>query len=261
MAGEVNLLSATGTAAVAATLRGADLAIVGSLGVIEYKLVAAPNIRTADELKGKRVGITRFGSFTDFGSRRVLRHIGLNPDKDVVLLQTGIAGATQRLMALFSRTMDATLTQVDTIFLAQIKLGKEVRILGSLLETGYRATGADIIASRRFLKDKPEITRRFMMAIAEGIHVARTKKEIALRILGRRLKENDPRILEAQYKTFVLDAFPTKPYPDEVTVRFSLEELEREFPGAKEKSISQFIDASFMKSIDQNGYIDKLYRQ
>ena len=260
VAGEVQLLSATGTTAVAATLRGADLAIIGSLGVIEYKLVAMPNIRAAEELKGKRVGITRFGSFTDFGSRRVLRHLGLNPDKDVVLFQTGIAGATQRLMAMFSGTMDATLTQVDTIFLAQIKLGKEVRILGGLLDTGYRATGADIMASRRFLKDKPDIARRFLMAIAEGIHLARTKKDMALRTLGRRLKENDPRILEAQYKTFVLEAFPTKPYPDEVTVRFSLEELDREFPGAKDKSASQFIDASFVKAIDQSGFIDRLYQ-
>src|SRR3990170_1691238 len=228
VAGEVQLLSATGATAVAATLRGADLAIIGSLGVIEYKLVAMPNIRTAEELKGKRVGITRFGSFTDFGSRRVLRHLGLNPDKDVVLFQTGIAGATQRLMAMFSGTMDATLTQVDTIFLAQIKLGKEIRILGGLLDTGYRATGADIMASRRFLKDKPDITRRFLMAIAEGIHLARTKKDLALRTLGRRLKENDPRILEAQYKTFVLDAFPTNDYPDEVTVHYALEEFYRE---------------------------------
>lgn len=260
LAGEVQLLSATGATAVAATLRGADLAIIGSLGVIEYKLVATPNIRMAEELKGKRVGITRFGSFTDFGSRRVLRHIGLNPDKDVILLQTGIASATQRLMAMFSGAMDATLTQVDTIFLAQIKLGKEVRILGGLLDTGYRATGSDIMASRRFLKDKPDIARRFLMAIAEGVHMARTKKDMALRTLGKRLKENDPRILEAQYKTFVLDAFPTKPYPDEVTVRFSLEELDREFPGAKEKSVGQFIDASFMKAIDQSGFIDKLYR-
>ena len=260
VAGEVQLLTATGTTAVAATLRGADLAIVGSLGVIDYKLVAPPRIRTPQDLKGKRVGITRFGSFTDFGSRRVLRFLGLNPDKDVVLLQTGIAGAAQRLMAMFSGTMDATLTQVDTIFLAQIKWGKEVQVLGGLKDTGYRATGSDIMAGRRYLKDKPDLTRRFLMAIAEGIHLSRTQKDIALRMLGRQLKEDDPRILEAQYKSFVIDAFPAKPYPDEVTVRFSLEELEREFPGAKDRNVAQFIDPSFMKAIDQSGFIDKLYR-
>ena len=260
VAGEVQLLTATGTTAVAATLRGADLAIVGSLGVIDYKLVAPPRIRTPQDLKGKRVGITRFGSFTDFGSRRVLRFLGLHPDKDVVLLQTGIAGAAQRLMAMFSGTMDATLTQVDTIFLAQIKWGKEVQVLGGLKDTGYRATGGDIMAGRRYLKDKPDLTRRFLMAIAEGIHLSRTRKDIALRMLARQLKEDEPRILEAQYKSFVIDAFPTKPYPDEVTVRFSLEELEREFPGAKDRNVAQFIDASFMKAIDQSGFIDKLYR-
>jgi len=260
VAGEVQLLTATGTTAVAATLRGADLAIIGSLGVIEYKLVAPPHIRTPEDLKGKRVGITRFGSFTDFGSRRILRHLGLNPEKDVVLLQTGIAGAAQRLMAMFAGTMDSTLTQIDTIFLAQIKLGKEVQILGGLKDTGYRATGGDIMASRRYLKEKPDITRRFLMAIAEGVHISRTRKDLTLRMLSRQLKENDPRILEAQYKSFVIDAFPTKPYPDEVTVRFSLEELDREFPGAKDRNVAQFIDSSFMKAIDQTGFIDKLYR-
>ena len=64
-----------------------------------------------------------------------------------MLLQTGIAGAAQRLMAMFSGTMDATLTQVDTIFLAQIKWGKEVQVLGGLKDTGYRATGGDIMAA------------------------------------------------------------------------------------------------------------------
>jgi NitT/TauT family transport system substrate-binding protein len=260
VAGEVQILTATGTTAVAATLRGADLAIIGSLGVIDYKLVAPPRIRTAEDLKGKRIGITRFGSFTDFGSRRVLRYLGLNPDKDVVLLQTGIAGAAQRLMAMFSGTMDATLTQIDTIFLAQIKWSKEVQILGGLKDTGYRATGGDIMASRRFLKDKPDIARRFLMAISEGIHLSRTRKDLALRMLSRQLKEDDPRILEAQYKSFVIDSFPIKPYPDEVTVRFSLEELEREFPAAKERNVGQFVDANFIKAIDQSGFIDKLYR-
>jgi len=260
VAGEVQILSATGTTAVAAALRGADVVIIGSLGVIEYKLVAPPQIRTVEQLKGKRVGISRFGSFTDFGSRRILRHIGLNPEKDVVLVQTGIAGATQRLMAMFSGTMDATMTQVDTIFLAQIKLGKEVQVLGSLKETGYRATGGDIMTSRRYLREKPDVARRFLMAIAEGIHMARTQKDAALRMLGKQLKEIDPRILDAQYRTFVIDAFPVKPYPDEVTVRFSLEELDREFPGAKDKNVSQFVDATVMKAIDQSGFIEKLSR-
>jgi ABC-type nitrate/sulfonate/bicarbonate transport system substrate-binding protein len=260
VAGEVQILSATGATAVAAALRGADVVIIGSLGVIEYKLAALPQIRTVEALKGKRVGISRFGSFTDFASRRVLRHVGLNPEKDVVLLQTGIAGATQRLMAMFNGTMDATLTQVDTILLAQIKLGKEVSVLGGLLDTGYRATGADIMTSRRFLKEKPDIARRFMIAIVEGIHMARTQKDRTLRMLSKQLNENDPRILEAQYRTFVIDAFPTKPYPDEVTVRFSLEELDREFPGAKDKNVSQFIDGSLLKAIDESGFIDQLYK-
>src|SRR5262245_15000232 len=189
VAGEVQILSATGATAVAAALRGADVVIIGSLGVIEYKLAPLPQIRNTEALKGKRVGISRFGSFTDFGSRRVLRHIGLNPEKDVVLLQTGIAGATPRLMAMFSGTMEATLTQVDTILLAQIKLGKEVSVLGSLLETGYRATGADILTSRRFLKEKPDLARRFMMAIVEGVHVARTQKDQTLRMLSKQLRK------------------------------------------------------------------------
>ena len=196
--------------------------------------------------------------FGPYGIRSLSRYHLEHPF--VLLLQTGIAGATQRLMAMFNGTMDATLTQVDTILLAQIKLGKDVSVLGGLLETGYRATGADIMTSRRFLREKPDVARRFMMAIVEGIHMARTQKDRALRMISKQLKENDPRILEAQYRTFVIDTFPTKPYPDEVTVRFSLEELDREFPGAKDKNVSQFIDAGLLKAIDQSGFIDKLYK-
>jgi NitT/TauT family transport system substrate-binding protein len=260
VAGEVQILSATGSTGVAAALRGADVVIIGSLGVIEYKLAALPQIRTVEALKGKRVGISRFGSFTDFASRRVLRHIGLNPEKDVVLLQTGIAGATQRLMAHISwrRWIPPSRRWIPSCW--PRSSWERVSVLGGLLETGYRATGADIMTSRRFIKDNPDVARRFMIAIVEGIHMARTQKDRALRMLSKQLKENDSRILEAQYRTFVIDTFPTKPYPDEVTVRFSLEELDREFPGAKDKNVSQFVDASLLKAIDQSGFIDQLYK-
>ena len=123
-------------------------------------------------------------------------------------------------------------------------------MLGGLLETGYRATGADIMTSRG----------RFMMAIVESIHMARTQKDRALRMISKQLKENDPRLLKAQYRTFVIDTFPTQAYPDEVTVRFSLEELDREFPGAKDKDVSQFIDAGLLEAVDHSGFIDKLYK-
>jgi len=260
VAGEVQILSASGATAVAANLSGADVMIIGSLGLLEYKLVALPHIRTIEELKGKRVGISRYGSFTDFATRRILRHIGVSPEKDVRILQTGLPGATPRIMAMFSGTMDATLVQVDTIFLAQIKLGREVQVLGGLKETGYRATGADIMTSRRYLKEKPDVARRFLVAVVEAIQLARNQKDSVLRILSKHLKENDPRILEAQYRSFVVDMFPAKPYPDEVAVRLSLEELDREFPGAKDKNVSQFIDASLMKTIEQSGLVDKLSR-
>ena len=68
------------------------------------------------------------------------------------------------------------------------------------------------MTSRRFIKDNPDVARRFMIAIVEGIPMARTQKDRTLRMLSKQLKESDPRILEAQYRTFVIDTFPTKPY-------------------------------------------------
>jgi hypothetical protein len=94
----------------------------------------------------------------------------------------------------------------------------------------------------------------------EAVHLARAEKAMALRILSKQLKETDGRILEARYRNFVIDTFPTKPYPDEVTVRFALEELDREFPGAKDKNVNQFIDASLLKTIDESAFIERLYK-
>jgi hypothetical protein len=116
------------------------------------------------------------------------------------------------------------------------------------------------MTSRRYLKEKSDVAKRFLIAVVEAIHMARNQKDSVLRILSKHLKENDPRILEAQYRSFVVDMFPAKPYPDEGAVRLSLEELDREFPGAKDKNVSQFVDTSVMKAIDQSGLIDKLYR-
>ena len=114
--------------------------------------------------------------FTDFGSRRVLRFLGLNPDKDVVLLadrhrrcRSTVDGHVQR-----HNGCDAYPSRHD--FLAQIKWGKEVQVLGGLKDTAYRATGGDIMAGRRYLKDKPDLTRRFSWPSPKAFTcLARTK--------------------------------------------------------------------------------------
>ncbi len=260
IAGEVQILSTSGATAVAAALRGADLVLLGSMGVLEYKLLALPNIRSPQELKGKRVGVSRYGSFADISTRRILRYLGLNPEKDVTILQTGLSRATQRVLSMFDGGMDATLAQTDDILVVQLKLGKDVSVLGSLKETGYHATGSDIVTTRRFLRDQAETAKRFLMALCEGIQISRSRKDLVLRILRKQLREQNPRILEAQYQSFVVDTIPRKPYADEAAVRVALEDLERDVPGAKNKNPKDFVDGTLMEAIDRSGFIDRLYK-
>ena len=118
VAGETQIAMGGGTVAVSSALAGADLISIASIeSRLPYGLLAQKEIKTLEQLKGKRHAISRFGSIADLGSRLILQRFGLTPDKDITLLQIG--GTSTRLAALSKRTVDSTILTPEFFLVAK----------------------------------------------------------------------------------------------------------------------------------------------
>ena len=107
VAGEIDVISGSGSASVVAAGRGLSIVIVGSFGSTIYKLVANPGISSVRDLKGKIAGTSRPGSTTDFALRKALSKLGLVPDRDIKILSTGVAEAEKRILMMLQGRMDS----------------------------------------------------------------------------------------------------------------------------------------------------------
>ena len=106
IAGELQYLISTGALAIAANLRGGDLTIIGGIiNFVPFQLIGRPEIKNAEELKGKKIAISRFGSASDFAAREALKKLRLDPLKDVAIIQVG--GQSARYTALMQNTVQA----------------------------------------------------------------------------------------------------------------------------------------------------------
>ena len=121
IAGNVDMVITTSSAAIAAALRGAPVTIIATGGAPPYKLVAHPSVTSALQLKGKVVGSSQLGSGADFALRKLLPKLGLTPSKDVTILPTGLSEPNKRMLLIFQGRIDATLGTLESIL--QFELG------------------------------------------------------------------------------------------------------------------------------------------
>lgn len=250
-------LAVMGAAApVAAALAGADTVLVGGLlNTMAGVLVGGPGVETPAALRGKVVGINRFGSSSDLATRFALGRLGLDPERDVTLLQLGGANAT-RLAALQAGTIQAGLLEPTTLATSRKLRLPELVDLGSL---GFVYPLEAVATSRRFVRERPDTLRRFVRGLVLGIHAYRTRPDDAKRVLRSYLKIDDPEVLTIAYD-FYSQVVERKPYIPLDGVRTVLRELAAQNPRARTAGPEDFLDLSFVKQLDDSGFIDGLYR-
>lgn len=260
LGGSVDVIAASGLAAVGAAARGAPILIIASLGPTAYKLVGHPSISSIQDLKGKTVGSSRIGSGADYALRRLLPKLGLEPGKDVQLIPTGISESDRRLMIMLQGKIDATLATVDHI--SQLELqGQKVSVLADLLEAGVYTTGSDIATSRQLLKDRPRRIKSFLMALSEGIWIGRNNREMAFRVYRKYMKVENPKILESMQRNYLQIFIPAKPYPREEAVQSDIEDLSHTYPQLKGKKAAEFFDVTLLKELEGEGFFARLHQR
>ena len=170
-------------------------------------ILLSPKLTSPAQLKGKTIGIDRFGGTGDFILRRTLRKLGIDPEKDVTLRQVGQSPV--RLAALQSGSIDATTITVEDRLVAE-KFG--LRILVDIPKLGIEVLSSGVVTTRSFIKKEEDTVRRFIRSIVEGIHFYRTHKARSVDMMSKYMKVSDPRLIEIAYD-FNAQTYRQKPYP------------------------------------------------
>jgi NitT/TauT family transport system substrate-binding protein len=254
VSGEVEFGQMTGSLMSSAKLQGADpVMIAGVQDTLDDRVVARPHIKSMEDLKGKRIGVFRFGSASHLRLIYVLPRYGLS-ERDVTLLQIGDSPA--RLIALAGGSIDATLFSPPDHFEA---LRAGMKILLNLRELNVSYQGSGLVTTQRVLARKRDIARRFLKSYVEAIHIVKTNPDLSKKAFAKYRQTKDEKRLEDAYQT-LRDIVKPKPYPSIEGFKTIIKDASERIPAAKTANAKDFMDVSLLEELDRSGYIDALYR-
>jgi len=255
VAKEVAFAQMAGAGVIQSRLRGSDVVMIaGFLNTMDYQLMVDKSITRPDQLKGKTLAVSRFGSSSDFATRYAVEKFGLSPDRDVTILEIGSQPA--RFAALESGKIQAAMVAVPLTLKAKA-LGFHTLADLQMLGLEYQHTG--LATTQTLLKSRPDLAHNVLKAYAEGIHYYKTHREESLAILSKYMKIPDRAVLGEVYEHFGLRLTPQKPYPTVRGIGIMLQELAGRDSKAKSAKPEEFVNLSFVKELDSSGFIDRLY--
>jgi ABC-type nitrate/sulfonate/bicarbonate transport system substrate-binding protein len=258
-AGAAPLATMSGGLAVGPYLNGLDLVMLaGWCNLNSYQLITRPEIRRVEDLRGKIIGIGRYGAAADWGLRLILRKLGINENKDVQIIQAGGGGPSTRLAAMEAKKLDATVLDSPQTVQAR-RLG--FRVLADGVELGIPFLQGGLATRRAYIKSNEDTVRRVVRVIVEAIHYAKTNREAALKVMQKYLRVQDRDALEDAYESFVVKQFPRVPYANPAAVQAIFDLAAARDPRAKTADPQGFIDMRFVRELEQSGAIDQIYSQ
>lgn len=222
-----------------------------SINRLEHYFVVRKNITRAEDLKGKKVAVSRLGSSSDMVTRMVLRQWKVDPEKDMTFLQAG--NTPTRLSALASGHVDAALIGPDNVH--KIVATGCCRAMADLSELPLDYARFGLVIPTASIKTQRDLMRRLLMAFVEGIYVYKTKPKLAMAIIEEG-GVKDPVIVKELYER-IAKSLREFPVPEEKGVQGALDSLTH--PNAKNTKPAAMMDTSLMEEIRKSGFIDKLY--
>jgi NitT/TauT family transport system substrate-binding protein len=255
LAGEIQFLTSGGVANINANATGADfVGLTATLNTFAFKILGGPEIRKPEQLKGKKVAISRLGGASDFSIRYALTHWGLVPDKDVALLQVG--GEPESVLALQNKAVDAAILS-EPFSTVATRAGAVV--VADLSQLGVPYTMHGFGVRKSFIRANRDVVVRFMKAYLEGIYVFKTNKELALNVLKKYTRLDDLSLVQVSYDEMSQRLIRRVPYPDREGIQTIIDQLAKTRPQMKSLNPNDFIDPSILKEIEDSGFIKKLY--
>jgi NitT/TauT family transport system substrate-binding protein len=245
--GDLQAVSAASNAVINAILNGAPLIAVGGTANRPYhRLFVQPEINRLEDLRGKTLGVTRFGSITDNLTRILLRRNGLEGAVNVRQM-----GGTIEVAAAFQNRLIAGAVTSEL----RVTPPSQPKILVRLVEMGIPYSMNMIAVQREYYKRNPEPVEKMVRAYAEGIAFMHQNKERAIKIITKYSRLSDPKMIEDHYDDSVtyLDRIP-RAEPEAVQTIL-------EFMGKKGIPVETFQDNSVIDKLTREGFFDKLYKK
>ena len=238
-----------------AGLSGSDLVILAhTLPGVVHAMIVKPEIKRVEDLKGKKVGVTTFGSLTDFLIRHILRKKGLNPDRDVALIQIG--GDPERIAALKQGTIDAASLSFPGYGIA-MKMGFPM-LWDSAKEIDY--PWIEITTRRAIIQKDRDMIMNYMKAHLEGTALFKKDREFGKKVIKKTLRMDNDELVNESYDLFA-KAFLPAPYPNTAGMKTSFEYVAATRPEVWNHKPEEFADRSFVEELDKTGFIKKLYEK
>lgn len=255
ISGDSQIVQGSGAAAVLARLSGADVTMIGStINVIPMSLVTTQDIAGPQDLKGKTFGVTRFGSLTDLGLRKAVSEFGLDPAKDIKMIQTG--GVPENLLFMQQGVIKGALISSPTLEKAKELGYKEFLNLGELK---YRYPGTVLATTEAFIRSRPQTLNRFLKATLEGIKYAKANPEFTIKILGKYTRNTDSKLLTSAFNSYVLGYIRNVPTITSSEMDGVVEDVAARNPKVKAMDPRQFYDPAPLEQLAKEGFVKELY--
>ena len=251
VAGELDFVQTGAASVVGAALGGADTVVLTTpWRTIIAALMVRPEIAQPADLRDKAVGVSRRGTSIDSAARVALRHVGLEPDRDVAITQSG--NMPNILAALEAGRIQGGVMSYPFATLAR-RVGMRELLDVASLGVPYAFTGAT--TRRGQIAERPDVVRRFVRAQVAAAALLYRDKAFALAAFRKHLQTDDEDVLEDTYEIYIRRYLQLTPLPDEASIQAVLDELASEIPRAREANPRDFFDDRFVRELDESGFI------
>ena len=255
IAGEIQLAQVTGVSTSGAILAGADVRIIASsLNRLVGSIYARPEIKTPEDLRGKKLGVSRFGALSETGTAIFLECFGLKRGTDVAIIQVG--GLPEIVTAMEKGAIQAGFASPPNSSRAK-RLGmKELFDIDAL---GLELQQTCITVTTKYLRAHRPLVKSFVQAYAEGLHRFVTDRDFSIQVLKKYLRIDEKDFLADAYD-FYSPRVQKIPYPTLKGIQFILDGMAEKQPQARKTSPESFVDLSLLQELDQSGFFKKLWK-
>jgi NitT/TauT family transport system substrate-binding protein len=257
LGGDAEVILTGGVGIVRAFVQGnTDLSFIGGVkNVMTQSILAGGGVKRPEDLKGKKIGVSRLGGNTHYFTIQALRRHGMEPGRDFTFIQTG--GDPEALAAMVGGGVDAaTLTAPSDA--RALSLGYRYVIYGPDLRIPYAATA--FVTRRSLLTKRGPVVGRFMRAMAEASKILHTDREFTYKVLGKQLRITDRGILDSAYNAEIKALEPRMVVKTEA-LQAILDEVAPTDPRAKNVKPQELVDLRYVEEMEKSGFFEQIWKK
>src|SRR4051794_26822396 len=253
LAGELEFAYNVASSLISANLGGSDLVMLaGGVNTMIFSISTVPGIERIEDLRGKRLGITRLGTSSDFNARYVLARYGLQADTDVAFIQ--LNGIPEILTGLHAGAIDAGMLSHPIVVQAREQGFRPLLDLGTL-GIPYQHTG--VMATRRYVEDHRDVIRAVVRSHVEAIQRFKSDRAAAIETLARWTKLSEPLLLDETYDAYANIYFERVPYVTIPGMQLDLDALAGAAIGGGGARVENWVDNSFVEELERGGVVGR----